>query len=453
MTEINKKRIFNASCFALVTTAMTFAIRAGILNQLGADFSLSDRELGFVNAMAFLGFPIATMIGGPLYNAIGPRKIMWVAFAGHVLGLVLTIFAGGFWTLLISTFFIGFANGTVEAACNPLIAELYPNNKTTMLNKFHVWFPGGIVIGALVSKFMTDAGMGWQLQIATMFIPTAIYAFLIIGQEFPQLLSSDKFDFKKLFPPIYLLIVICMVLVAASDLTLMVWFSANVANIVKIILLAVVLVAVYRYFGLLYAFLVVCMTLTATAELGTQQWVEKLLGSSGASPMVILALVTGLMALGRYFGGPLIHRFKPIGVLLGSAIVATLGILMMSQVTGGMTYLAAVIFAAGVCYFWPTMIGAAAEYTPETGALGMSFLGGAGMFATSLWQPIIGGWLDAERVEAQANGMLGDQIELAAGQAVLDNLAIFPAVLIVLFGILFFYRKNLEHRRTGQTAH
>ena len=146
MSGVNKSRLFNASCIALIVTAMTFAIRAGLLGELGTEFGLNDTQLGWMNAMAFLGFPVGTMIGGPLYNALGPRKIMWVAFISHLLGLILTIMAGGFWGLLISTFFIGFANGSVEAACNPMIADMYQDNKSTMLSKFHVWFPGGIVI-------------------------------------------------------------------------------------------------------------------------------------------------------------------------------------------------------------------------------------------------------------------------------------------------------------------
>ena len=451
MEAINRNRLFNASCIALTVTAMTFAIRAGILSQLGVDFQLSDTELGWVNAMAFLGFPIATMIGGPLYNAVGPRKIMWVAFIAHLLGLIMTIFAGGFWTLLISTFFIGFANGSVEAACNPMIANMYDNNKTTMLNKFHVWFPGGIVIGALTSAFMTNFNMGWQLQIAVMIIPTLLYAWMIFGQTFPEEPTSKAIDFKKLFPPIYLTIVFGLVLIAASDLTLQQWFSGEVSTYIKFGLIALVAGLIFQYFGLLYAVLALCMTLTATAELGTQQWVEKILGNSGAHPMLILAMITGLMAVGRFFGGPLIHRFKPIGVLLGSAIIATLGIYMMSIATGGMVYLAAILFAVGVMYFWPTMIGAAAEYTPETGALGLSFLGGCGMFATALWQPVIGGWLDSERAAALARNLDQDAAELAAGQATLDNLAIFPAILIVLFGILYFMRGNFEPKEA--TAH
>lgn len=442
MEGFNKSRLFNASCVALIVTAMTFAIRAGILSQLGLDFGLNDRQLGWVNAMAFLGFPIATMIGGPLYNALGPKKIMYVAFVSHILGLLLTITAGGFWGLVISTFFIGFANGSVEAACNPMIADMYDNNKTTMLNKFHVWFPGGIVIGSLVSLFMTKLGMGWQAQIGIMLIPTLIYAWMFMGQKFPASEEEGKgFDWSKLFPPLYLTIVILLVLVAASDLTLHVWFGEQTGNYLKLAMLAAAVILVYRNFGLIYAVLALCMSLTATSELGTQQWVERILGDSGASPMIVLAMVTGLMAVGRYFGGPLIHKFKPIGVLFGSAIVATIGILLMSQATGVMVYVSAVMFAAGVCYFWPTMIGSTAEYT-STGAIGMSFMGGVGMFATSIWQPIIGGWLDSERSKALATGLDADAADLAAGQATLDNIAFFPAILIIMFGILYFMLKS-----------
>lgn len=403
--SINKKRLFQASCISLVVTSMTFAIRAGILGQLGADFGLTDTQLGFVNSMAFLGFPVATIIGGLIYNTFGPKKLMMIAFASHIIGLVLTIFAGDFWTLLISTFFIGFANGTVEAACNPMIADMNSGNKTTMLNRFHVWFPGGIVIGSLASKFMTDFSIGWQIQIALMLIPTLAYGYLFFGQTFPKNENAEN----------------------------------NTSKNIKSLL------------SPLFIFMVICMTLTATAELGTQQWVEKILGNTGASPMLILALVTGLMAVGRFFAGPVIKRFNPAGVLWGSSIIATLAIYLMSSATGGMVYVAAILFAIGVMYFWPTMIGFIGEYVPSTGALGMSLIGGAGMFATSIWQPVIGGWLDSERSSALDAGMTTEAAELAAGQATLGNIVYFPAILIVLFGILFFNRKKIEKQRVPQT--
>nr|WP_222843465.1 MFS transporter [Roseivirga misakiensis] len=403
--SINKSRLFTASCMALTVTSMTFAIRAGILGQLGTDFGLTDTQLGFVNSMAFLGFPIATIIGGLIYNTFGPKKLMFVAFVSHIIGLVLTIFAGDFWTLLISTFFIGFANGTVEAACNPMIADMHSGNKTTMLNRFHVWFPGGIVIGSLASKFMTDFDMGWQLQIAIMLVPTLIYGYLFFGQAFPENESAESNT------------------------------SKNIKSLVSP----------------LFIFMVICMTLTATAELGTQQWVERILGNTGASPMLILALVTGLMAVGRFFAGPVIKRFNPAGVLWGSSIIATLAIYLMSSATGGMVYVAAILFAIGVMYFWPTMIGFVGEYIPSTGALGMSLIGGAGMFATSIWQPVIGGWLDAERTVALDAGMTAEAAELAAGQATLGNIVYFPAILVVLFGILFLNRNKIEKQRVPQS--
>lgn len=394
--SVNRKTLFNASCIALTVTAMTFAIRAGILSQLGTDFGLSDRELGFVNSMAFWGFPLATIFGGLLYNAIGAKRLLMLAFVCHLIGLVMTIFAGGYWGLLISTFLIGFANGSVEAGANPLIADMYNDDQSTMLNKFHVWFPGGIVVGALVSALMTNMGTGWQLQIAVMLLPTVIYGYLIFGQEFPEsenINTSTATNVKSLLSPLFL-------------------------------------------------FMAICMTLTATTELGTQQWVEKILGNAGAHPMLILALVTGLMAVGRYFAGPIIHRLNPTGVLWGSAIISTIALILMSMATGPMVYLAAVLFAIGVCYFWPTMIGFVGEYIPKTGALGMSLIGGAGMFATGIWQPIIGGWLDSERAAALESGLADGAAELAAGQAVLDNMAVFPAILIVAFGGLYFFMRK-----------
>ncbi len=398
MSKVNPSKLFTASCLALIVTAMTFAIRAGILSQLATDFGLSDTQLGWVNAMAFLGFPVAMMVLGLAYNYLGAKKLVLIAFVGHLAGLLLTIYAGGFWSLLISTFLIGFANGSVEAACNPLIADMYPKNTTTMLNRFHVWFPGGIVMGALASKFMTDANLGWQLQIAIMLIPTIIYGILVFTQAFPaseNIETSTGTNIKALFSPLYI-------------------------------------------------FMILCMTITATTELGTQQWVERILGETGAHPMLLLALSTGLMAVGRQFAGPIIHSLNPIGVLLLSSVIATIGLYILSIATGGLVYVGTIVFAIGVCYFWPTMIGFIGEYQPKTGALGMSLMGGAGMFAVSIWNPIIGGWIDSSRAEAVAAGVAPEKIELAAGQATLGNMTLFPIILIVAFSILFAMRSKVQ---------
>lgn len=402
MNTINPNRLFNACCIALIVTAMTFAIRAGILGQLSASFDLTNVQLGWINGLAFAGFPVAMMFGGLIYNHVGARNLMYLAFICHLLGLILTITAGGFWTLLLSSFFIGFANGSVEAACNPLITDIYHTKKTTMLNKFHVWFPGGIVIGALVSAAMTKMGLGWQFQIAVMIIPTIIYGVMIFGQPFPAMTNSETStatNIKALFSPLFI-------------------------------------------------FMCFCMTLTAASEFGTTQWAELIFGASGAHPMLFLALVTGVMALGRYFAGPIVEAFNPAGVLLMSAIVTTIGIFLLSIASGPMVYISAVVFALGVTYFWPTMVGFISEYQPKTGALGMSLIGGAGMFSMFFWNPVIGGWLDSAKEEAIASGVTAEAIEVAAGQATLQSLALFPAFLILAFGLLFILRKRFAHQVT-----
>ena len=162
--------------------------------------------------------------------------------------------------------------------------------------------------------------------------------------------------------------------------------------------------------------MLICMGLTATTELGTGQFIQPLLENAGAPPLIILALVTGLMAVGRYFAGPVIHKFNPIGVLFISAIVATIALGVLSVANGPLVYLGAFLFSCGVMYFWPTMIGFVSEYCDKTGALGMSIIGGFGMLITSFSLPVIGGWLDSEKAKALGDGLSETAADLAAGQ-------------------------------------
>jgi MFS family permease len=397
---VNANRLFLASCFALITTAFSFSIRAGILPQLGAELSLTNEQLGHINQMWFLGFPISMILGGVFYTSIGPKLIMQIALIAHAAGILLTIYAVDYNTLLISTLLIGLGNGCTEAACNPMIADAYTGNEmNSKLNRFHMWFPGGIVVGSLISKFMTDAAMAWQTQVWVIIIPTVIYAVLFFGQAFPKPkadASSTLDSFKAMLNPLYL-------------------------------------------------FMAACMALTAISEFGPQQWVGPILAKAGASPMLILALVTGLMAVGRYFAGSIIAKINTVGVLLGSAIFALAGLYMMSTMSGSTLYFAAFIYALGICYFWPNMLGFIAESMPQTGALGLSIMGGIGMFSSSMFQPIIGGWIDKNKAVAVGQGLAGDVADLAAGQATLSNMLLFPAILIVAFAGLYFFGKKAKH--------
>jgi MFS family permease len=254
---------------------------------------------------------------------------------------------------------------------------------------------------------MTDASLPWKVQIAVIMVPTLIYAALFFGQTFPK---------SKV--------------VEANSL----------GNNLKAML------------SPMFIYIFACMSLTAISEFVPQQWVGLILSKSGAQPMLILALVTGLMAVARFFGGNMVGKFDQTGVLLGSAVLATIGVYLFSTQTGGMAYLAAVIYALGIAYFWPNMIGFVADKLPKSGALGMSVVGAMGMFATSIFQPIIGGWIDSNKAAAAAQGLTGDQLELAAGQSTLGSIVIFPATLIVLFVILAIWVKKSKANNKASTG-
>jgi MFS family permease len=392
----------------LITTAFSFSIRAGILAQLGKELNFTASQLGFINSMWFLGFPLSMLVGGLIYNKVGGKVIMQFAFFAHAIGIMMTIFSDSFVGLLVSTFLIGLGNGCTEAACNPMIADAYEGvEMSEKMNRFHMWFPGGIVIGALVSKFMTDGGLPWQAQIAVIMLPTIAYAILFWGQDFPKAKVAESVslasNFKAMLSPMFL-------------------------------------------------FMFVCMAFTAISEFGPQQWVGLILSKSGANPMIILALVTGVMAVARWFGGDMVGKFDQTGVLLGSAVLATIGLFLFSTQTGGMAYVAALVYALGIAYFWPNMIGFIADKIPKSGALGMSVIGGIGMFSSSIFQPVIGGWIDSNKAAATAKGLTGDALELAAGQATLGTMILFPGLLVVLFGVLFVWVKKSKPEGTSATG-
>lgn len=406
--NLNPNRLFYASCFALITTAFSFAIAAGILDQLKTELELTASQAGLITSMWFLGFPISMVIGGLIYHKVGGKAIMQFAFFAHAVGILLLIFSGSYIGLLVANLLIGLGNGCTEAACNPMIADAYKGTRMSkMLNRFHMWFPGGIAVGSLLSGFMTDFGITGQSQVWLLLIPAIIYAYLFFGQTWPKAKVEE----------------------AAT-------LSGNLKAMVTP----------------LFIFIALCMALTAISEFGPNQWVGLILSKSGAQPTLILALTAGLMAVARYFGGDMVKRFDQTGVLLGSAILATIGIYLFSTQTGAMAYVAAIIFALGIAYFWPNMIGLAATKTPKSGALGMSIIGAIGMFSTSIFQPIIGGWIDADREAASARGLTGDELELVSGQETLGTMVLFPALLIILFTILYFWMKNKKSEVEVATA-
>jgi MFS family permease len=327
------------------------------------------------------------MFGGFFVDLFGMKRIMNLAFIGHLIGIVVTILARDYWTLFWGTTLIGIANGMVEAACNPLVATLYPNEKTKMLNRFHVWFPGGIVIGSVLGFIIMDYfNLSWMILVGTLIIPLLVYGYLFFNAKFPE---TER---------------------VSSGVS----YSEMISNCFKP----------------LFIFMVVCMMLTAATELGTTQRIETLLKESIKYPILALAFINGLMAIGRLYAGEIVHRLKITNMLILSAIFSCAGLVLLGVTSGAMTFVSAGIFAIGVCYFWPTMLSFVSEKIPESGALGLSLMGGAGMLSVSIVLPQMGKLMD----------------ENISGSDALMIMAYIPAILILAFTLLHFYTKKYEQK-------
>ncbi len=411
---IKKTKLFNASCVALVVTALAFATRGSFVEAWAAEFNLTHTEVGWIVGTAFWGFTLAMVFGGPLVDIIGLGRIIAIAFFCHVVGIVLTIVATGFWTLFISTLFIGVANGSVEAACNPLITSMYTDEKTRRLNRFHAWFPTGIVIGGLVVYLFNNIGLAdWRYAMGIMLLPTLAYGYMFLNKKFPETERvTAGFSYKDML-------------------------KACVSP--------------------LFIFMACCMILTAATELGTNQWIAALLANVSDNPILLLVWISGIMALARQFGGTFVHNTKSTVILLFSSILAFIGAILMGYLNGAMVFVAAGIFALGIAFFWPTMLGFVSENIPQSGALGLAIMGGIGFLGGAIAQPALGALFDARTAAAIPSGQAIDilknaaegtqealmwaKAQLTGGAHTLRYVAIVPAVLIICFTFLHFRKK------------
>jgi len=342
-TTINPSRLFGGSCLALIATAVSFAVLADIMGPLKEAFILTNEQVGWIVGAGTWGFTVSIFVLGPLCDALTMRVLLRFAFLCHGAGVLIMIFAGGFWSLFIGALVISLGNGTVEAACNPLVATIYPDRKTQKLNKFHVWFPGGIVIGGLACYGLGQLGIiAWQVRLTVILVPTLIYGFLFLGQKFP---ATERLQ---------------------SGISFVGMFKATL-------------------FRPLFLLLFFCMMITASLELGPNRWVPSILQAGGIHGILVLVWISGLMAVLRFYAGPVVRRLSPTGILLASAVLTGIGLFWLSFAESvGIAVAAATVFALGVCYFWPTMLGVVSERVPRGGALALALMGGVGMLAVGV---------------------------------------------------------------------
>src|SRR5512146_1110216 len=175
----DKARLFLVSTMALATAGVAYSIRADTAADLQRIFldpinrAHSAEMIATILGVPFLAFAITIAIGSPLLDVIGMRVLLPLSPILLSAGMLMMAFAGNFvagpniyWGLWSGALVAGIGWGLAETVINPLIASLYPDNKTAKLNAAHAWWPGGIVVGGLGGVGVSHADLGWQAKLA-----------------------------------------------------------------------------------------------------------------------------------------------------------------------------------------------------------------------------------------------------------------------------------------------
>ena len=393
----NSARLLWAGFMAILAAGVGFGIRGGILANWGAEFGFNASQLGAINGAVFTGFCFCIIIGGVIVDKIGYGKLVFAAFAFHVLSAFVTFAASSgqdsqtaYNFLYWGTFIFAIANGTLEAVANPLVATLFPKNRTHYLNILHASWPAGLVLGGLIGWTM-GGSFHWKVQLALFLVPTAIYGFMFLGQHMPKSEASQKgLSFGEMYKDVGILgsIVVCFVLYLFFSGAL--GMSTAIAGVLAVVLLAV---SGYMSKFSIGAWLIFVLFLThalvGAVELGTDGWIQNITGNilTPAQGKILFVFTSFVMFSLRFCADFIEKKLKlsPIGILLVCSILAIVGLNMVSGIT---TFVGAIIaltvYALGKTFFWPTMLAVVGDRFPRTGAVAMSIMGGIGMMSAGL---------------------------------------------------------------------
>jgi len=421
------RRIFVASSLALFTAGLSFSLRAAAISGIEGEILRaldplhSGERAGALLGTASLGFAATLALATVFLERIGMGRALVLAGALFSAGTAVAIAApavatgGATYQVLWAGFLLcGLGWGFMEASINPLTATLYPQDATARLNVLHAWWPAGIIVGGLVGVASGHLSLAWQTQLAATFVPALATIALCLGVAFPRPAR------------------------AAAGVAWAEMFRELLRRPMYFVWLA-------------------CMFLTASSELAPGQWIDLTLTRTvGMRGIWLLIYVSGMMFVLRHFAGPIAHRLSNVGMLWGSAVLATLGLFLLPRADSPLTGLAAAtIWGLGVCFMWPTMLATAAERYPRGGELAIGGMAVAGALAIELVLPRLGAIFDRERLalagSADALAALGEAqraaIERAAAQTSFETLALLPAVLIAVFGVIWLW-----DRRTAGAA-
>ena len=412
----NGNRLLYAGFMAIMASGVGFSIRAGILSQWAEQYGFTQTELGAITGGGLTGFGIIILLSAMIADKVGYGKLMVGAFVMHIASAGLTLAAGAaflsggkpaaFQCLFWGMFLFAVGNGIAEAVVNPLVATLFPKNRTHYLNILHAGWPAGLVAGGLLSTIFTgeslfglkllDKPMPWQYQISCFLVPVAVYGIMLIGQKFPVSKASQQgVSYRSMLQELGMLggAIICALLglFFYNDLFAS---SAPAVRMGISIGLASGLWLAFSYFTgfhrgpILLAVLLITHALVGYVELGTDSWIGKITGEIMGSKqygLLLFVYTSTLMVILRFFAGPIVEKTSPLGLLFVSGVLGAIGLTLLGNATSIMfCVMAATVYALGKTFLWPTMLAVVSEQFPRGGAITIGAIGGVGMLSAGL---------------------------------------------------------------------
>ena len=394
----NAKRLLWAGFLAILAAGIGFGVRGGILTNWASDFGFTGAQLGAIGGAGFTGFCFGIIIGGVIVDKIGYGKLVLAAFLFHVLSALITFAAHkgqaqetAYQFLYWGTFVFALANGTLEAVANPLVATLFPHNRTHYLNILHASWPAGMVIGGVIGWTLGENGVKWQTQLGLFLIPVVLYGWAFFRQSFPKSeAAAQGLKVGEMLKEVGILGA------AVASYMLVLFFQdalklpdAAAWGIGGAILVAVGVLTGFSIGSVLLFILFITHALVGAVELGTDGWIQNITGNilTPAQGKILFVFTSFLMFALRFCAHFIESKLKisPIGLLLICAILAVVGLNMVSGITSfTAALLALAVYALGKTFFWPTMLAVIGDRFPRTGAIAISIMGGIGMMSAGL---------------------------------------------------------------------
>ena len=399
MIASNAKRLLWAGFAAILAAGVGFAIRGGIFADWGREYGFTGAQLGAITGAGFTGFCFGIIIGGLVADKIGYGKLVAVAFACHVLSAFVTFGAttpqNAYQMLTWGMFIFAFANGVLEAVANPLIATVFPQNRTHYLNILHASWPAGLVLGSVATWILGDRmHLGWKVQLAVYLVPTVAYGLMFLGQKMPKSEASEKgAKLGEMFKDVGVLGALVIAYLLSLFFAGALGLGATMGNVIAaVLLLAVAVITRFSLGSFLLFILFITHALVGAVELGTDSWIQNITGNFFTPEQgKFIFIWTSAIMFGLRFCAHWIQRtlkLSPVGLLFVCSVIACVGLRLAS---GMQTFTAALvalgIYALGKTFFWPTMLAVASDRFPRTGAVAISIMGGIAMLSAG----VIGG--------------------------------------------------------------